>query len=710
MKNHLLLFSVILYIFVLTPLLRADDFVGENLILSEDADIAGNLSLGTNGSDPGLTFHHNGTTATITMTSSQEAAKWEWWRTPSGGAVISMKLDASNQLILYNAAGTTAGITLNPAGTSAFVNGITIGGSAVLTSAAAASTYLTPSTANSTYIRKDVTSLAIGSGTTADSMGGFAFGNGTTASGWGSVALGGGNTTTGNSSVAIGGGNTVNGGAALGWLLTVGNHATALGYSNVASGGYSTVTGTANLASGLISTAMGASTEASGQLSLAAGYVTKAQGYAQVVIGQYNIAQGNSTNWVTTDDLFTLGNGTADNARSNAFVVKKNGDTTVNGGLQVVTDAVAGYGVTIGTGTNSDGGNLRLLSSTNHWNMDNYAGSLRFFTETNYGSGGSVKATLGATGNLTVNGTDNRLPNQTLADDTSILTRSLADVRYLTPSAANTNYIRKDVTSLAVGPSATATGTNSFSFGAGASASGPVSVAMGSGASVSSTGGGSIALGTSASASSTFSAAIGYSAIANGQGAHAFGYMASATNNAAMALGVGSVAGAAGSTAIGPGAIAVGGSATALGYSAYSSGTYAVALGDTTATGGAAISMGVGSLASGSASTAMGVFSVASGYNSTAMGDNTKAQGYAQTVIGRYNVAQGSTNTWVDTDELFTIGNGTSDTSRTNAFVVKKNGEVTAIGKITAPAANFSGPVRVAPQGDISMGEFTAEP
>jgi hypothetical protein len=64
----------------------------------------------------------------------------------------------------------------------------------------------------------------------------------------------------------------------------------------------------------------------------------------------------------------------------------------------------------------------------------------------------------------------------------------------------------------------------------------------------------------------------------------------------------------------------------------------------------------------------------AAGNNSTALGAATIAQSLNQFVIGRYNVSQGSPTTWVSTDDLFIVGNGTDNTHRSNAFVVKKDG------------------------------------
>lgn len=55
------------------------------------------------------------------------------------------------------------------------------------------------------------------------------------------------------------------------------------------------------------------------------------------MVGRFNVPQGDANNWVATDDLFVVGNGTgnAPEQRSNALAVKKNGDTTVAGAIHV---------------------------------------------------------------------------------------------------------------------------------------------------------------------------------------------------------------------------------------------------------------------------------------------------------------------------------------------------------------------------------------
>ena len=145
-----------------------------------------------------------------------------------------------------------------------------------------------------------------------------AMGFSTTASGSNAVAMGGGTTASGNESTAMGGGTT-----ASGW------YSTAMGYYTAASGNYST--------------AMGNNTVASGDTSTAMGRRTTASDYSSTVIGQYNSSGSSATSadsFSTSAPAFVIGNGTASNAKSDAFKVMFNGDTTVSNDLTVSGDVV----------------------------------------------------------------------------------------------------------------------------------------------------------------------------------------------------------------------------------------------------------------------------------------------------------------------------------------------------------------------------------
>ena len=147
----------------------------------------------------------------------------------------------------------------------------------------------------------------------------------------------------------------------------------------------------------------------------------------------------------------------------------------------------------------------------------------------------------------------------------------------------------------------------------------------------------------------------------------------------------------------------------------------AVTLGGGASTGEYSFSAGIGTQASGYASTALGESTNAIGRGSTAFGQSTQATGsfsmatgeqtkansYASLVLGRNNAgsfASGGDATWIATDPVLEIGNGeASGGIPSNAMTVLKNGELRTEGVIQSKAG-----VRVPPQGDLSMGDFTA--
>jgi hypothetical protein len=107
-------------------------------------------------------------------------------------------------------------------------------------------------------------------------------------------------------------------------------------------------------------------------------------------------------------------------------------------------------------------------------------------------------------------------------------------------------------------------------------------------------------------------------------------------------------------------------------------GFVSTAMGDlTTASGDFSTAMGRVTNASGDYSTAMGVNAKASGFSSTAMGYNTIAKGFASTVLGMYNDSILTTNqtSVANTTPLFIVGNGDNHSTRSNAFIIAKNGE-----------------------------------
>ena len=150
----------------------------------------------------------------------------------------------------------------------------------------------------------------------------------------------------------------------------------------------------------------------------------------------------------------------------------------------------------------------------------------------------------------------------------------------------------------------------------------------------------------------------------------------------------------------GSSSVSLGNSTTANGFNALSAGNFSIASGTsssafgnfTTASGQSATAMGNTTIASGIFSTAMGSFTTASGTSSAAMGLRTIARGYSSLAVGMFNdplLNQGEVNS-SNSSPLFMVGNGNDDFTRSNAFVVLKNGEVNFRGVIKNRDATFS--------------------
>lgn len=161
-------------------------------------------------------------------------------------------------------------------------------------------------------------------------------------------------------------------------------------------------------------------------------------------------------------------------------------------------------------------------------------------------------------------------------------------------------------------------------------------------------GAGSIAGGADNYAGGTYAHATGYANIASGDEAHAEGALTQATGKHAHSEGDNT-------KASGDSSHAEGNQSKAIGQYSHAEG------GSTTASGGCAHAQGSGTVASGNSSSANGVGTVASKY--------------AQTVVGRYNK---------ESEALFIVGDGTSDTNRHNAFEVFDNGTANIGGKVLA--------------------------
>jgi hypothetical protein len=162
-----------------------------------------------------------------------------------------------------------------------------------------------------------------------------------------------------------------------------------------------------------------------------------------------------------------------------------------------------------------------------------------------------------------------------------------------------------------------------------------------------------------------------------------------ASGNSAVALGYDNIASGEQSFAAGLGNTASGNIAIALGHQNTASGKGSVALGyQSIAQAFGSIALGVSAQASGYGGVAIGDSSQAIGSGSIAAGFHTKAGSLYSIALGTYNVGFGNPTNWVDTDPIFELGIGTSESDRKNAITILKNGNV-GVGQITNPSEKF---------------------
>lgn len=132
------------------------------------------------------------------------------------------------------------------------------------------------------------------------------------------------------------------------------------------------------------------------------------------------------------------------------------------------------------------------------------------------------------------------------------------------------------------------------------------------------------------------------------------------------------------STAFGSWTTASSAYSTALGISTVASNWYALATGNSTeASGPTAVAFGNYTTASGNTATTFGSGTTASASNSIAAGWYTTASSYEEFVVGQFNEGGGSPTSWVSTDPLFEVGNGTDASHKHDALLLDKSGNLT---------------------------------
>lgn len=177
--------------------------------------------------------------------------------------------------------------------------------------------------------------------------------------------------------------------------------AVAGGYKNKADGNKSTVAGgDSNIANAICSTVAGGNNNsANGSYSFAVGLGNHANSFGETVLGYYAVAPaGNTKSIVSTDRLFTIGNGTDDVDRSDAFSILKSGNTMVGGSLTINGNG-SDTSVTLPTDRGTDGQVLTTDGSGNTSWQTTFSGSSAIVTKSvNYTATSSDKYIVCAAG------------------------------------------------------------------------------------------------------------------------------------------------------------------------------------------------------------------------------------------------------------------------------------------------------------------------
>ncbi len=507
--------------FLLGVDVRASDLaVAGNLDVSGNADIRGNeFTLGTSGTNsaiPGITLTYadaviSGTSESsllrFTATRAFHGWVWEHENENQTATVPMMKMDSDHVLTIYDVLGNPS-VILDPSGGSNSSNVLTINSadnryikSEILQvnlhpyGPALAFTTGTASGANTIAGPEAKAagfgSIAFGAGAQADGST-VAIGNNAEARGEEASAFGSGAKATANIAFSVG---IAAEGRALGATayntnaMASGQFSTARGIGSKAFGANSTASGNSSQSDGVRSVASGPFSRSVGVESIAAGHKTVSQGMGQFVVGRFNIPQGHSSQWIPEDDLFVVGNGSVplmsgtsvqkDSSGntlyqpSNAFVVKKNGNTVVHGSLTLSGTAdVQGSGISLGVynaETSSAKVSMRYEASANNPALTIQAQEegLEWVWRRAVSGTGVSAMKLDSSNRLILTGTAASNPPQLVLDPnaidgpTSVLTQGSADQRYVVNSGtANTTLANTVITGgLTISGTATANGS-----------------------------------------------------------------------------------------------------------------------------------------------------------------------------------------------------------------------------------------------------------
>ena len=486
------------------------------------------------------------------------------------------------------------------------------------------------------------------SGNLADGDASNAMGTGTSASGQYSTAMG-------NGTQAIGIGSTAMGTE----TKAVADYSTAMGELTKADGKFSTALGDTSTSTGEASFAVGKTTKSTGNFSVAFGDSSESIGQASFAFGENSFAQGQASTSIGTDVT----------AKGNASIaLGKNSTAEQDASIVIGSNNVSGSvgnggGVAIGSGNNALGASSVAI-----------------------GDGNNVDATAN---NAVVMGASSIVSGQfSFAVGKSNTVESASGT-----GIGRDNVVKAPATDgIALGYENQVEKEGAVAIGTGNDALGKWSIAFGY--KNNSTADYGVGIGQENQATGINGTAIGKSNTASSAAAVALGLATTASGSASVALNNSTVASGGDSFASGFESTATGAAGTAMGYRTSALGDYAFAAGYLSNTNGdSAIAMGANAKADADNTVAIGGDIIVDLKSGVGIGNNILVKGEAgvvigsglegtsfrETVLGSFNLAPINTpsvNTWVGTDDLFTIGNGQDISTKSNALVLNKNGEL----------------------------------
>ena len=462
------------------------------------------------------------------------------------------------------------------------------------------------------------------------------------------------------------------------------NMAFAIGVGTIASGYASHAEGNITVANGSYSHAEGEDTSAIGNMSHAEGKATKANNVFSHSEGYYTLALGAGSH---AEGIFASASGDYSHAEgfrtiSNNYDHAEGGETSA---LESYSHAEGQNTIASGTAAHAEGQYTSAMQQAAHAEgMYTLAQATLSHAEGYYTIAGSEAMHAGGKFNKTSANAAFVIGNGT-ADDA----RSDAFIVYPDGSVSAAGKISANGVELGAG------GGASYNAGQGIKIDNNTISIKSSGCSV--TGTNAFAEGKGTSAHGNNSHAEGFSALAAGIQSHAEGCSNIASNSNSHAEGKYTRASGLDSHAEGQGTTAFGNDSHAEGISTLASGEGSHAEGFSTS------AISTNSHTEGRQTIASGIYSHSEGYYTSAFGEASHAEGISTLAAEKYSHAEGegtiansrgmhAGGVWNKTSAgvLYVIGKGSSNLSRSDAFIINGDGSVSAAGNISANGVKLS--------------------